>query len=118
MIRRQLADPAEISDGIFPTPAGEKPTRRLLEEDCTDEEQAGWDQLDSKGDDPLLVAGSQSFTDAVLLGLASEGDIKSMAYIDPEAHQTTNLPAQLVHSNQSSSNRGWSHLGNVDGSDI
>lgn len=73
VIRRQLADPAEILNGIFPTSAREQPARRLFEENCTNEEQTGWNQLHSKGNDPLLVAGSQGFTDTVLHGLASEG---------------------------------------------
>lgn len=66
IILGQLTDPAKVLNSILTTAAGEQPTGRLADEDTTNQQEAGRDQLDSEGDQPLLVAGSQSLGDTIL----------------------------------------------------
>lgn len=45
----QLADPAKVLDGFLATATGEQPTGGLADEDATDQQETGRDQLNSEG---------------------------------------------------------------------
>lgn len=62
----QLAHPAEVLNGLFAATTSEQPTRRLLDENASDDQQASGDQLDREGNQPLLVARGHCGTDTVL----------------------------------------------------
>lgn len=62
----QLADPAKVLDGFLATATGEQPTWGLADEDATNQQETGRDQLDSEGNQPLLVARSEGFGDTIL----------------------------------------------------
>jgi hypothetical protein len=75
-------------------------TRRLLDEEETNKHESGWDELDSKRDDPLLMSWFHCCRDTVLSGVSSIGTISyRMAYIDPETDDTADLPSHFIESN-------------------
>lgn len=62
----QLADPAKVLDGFLATATGEQPTGGLADEDTANQQETGRDQLNSEGNQPLLVARSEGLGDTIL----------------------------------------------------
>lgn len=62
----QLADPAEVLHRLAATILEEKPARGFLDPQCTSEKHTGRDDLDGKGDDPLLMVLGHVLFNAVL----------------------------------------------------
>lgn len=96
MVGGDLADPAEVLDGLLAAATQEQPARRLFDEEKADNQKARWNQLDGKGDQPLLVAGSHGLLHSVLLESAMIVDCRYAVgdtYVDPETHETADLPS-------------------------
>jgi hypothetical protein len=75
------------------------PSRRLGQEDGRDSEHTTGDELDGKGDEPLLVAVGNSLNDAV---------------VDPETDDCSDLPTSFINSDQSTSDSRGRNFGDVN----
>ncbi|KAI6764070.1 hypothetical protein HG530_007859 [Fusarium avenaceum] len=75
------------------------PTRRLLDPEGAEKQHAGGNELNSEGDDPLLVARSHGLSKSI---------------VDPEAHKATNLPAQFVDTDEATTDSRRRQLRAVD----
>lgn len=62
----QLADPAQVLDGLLALVVQEEPAGRLWQQERADQEQSRRDQLHSEGDDPLLAALGETFLNTKL----------------------------------------------------
>lgn len=100
VIAVEVPHPAQRLHSLLSLPLGEKPSRRLWDEEGADEKQAGRDELHGKRDDPLRVAGLHGAVDAV---------------VDPETNQAADLPAEFVDADQPTANGGRRQLRDVYG---
>lgn len=70
VVCRQLSDPAQVLDAFLTLAADHQVSWRFADEEYTEKQEARRDQLDSKWDDPLLVAFGECGLHAVLCLLA------------------------------------------------
>lgn len=95
----EVTNPAQVLDSLIAVTARELPTRRLPQPDCTDEKQARRNKLNSEWDHPLASRRCHGLNKPI---------------IDPEAHETTNLPSKLVNTDKSSTDRRRRKFRDVD----
>lgn len=100
LVACKLADPAKVLQALLTSALGEKPARSLLDPDTADQEKTTRDQLNGKGDKPLLVVRGQSLADSV---------------VDPETDKTTDLPPKLVDTDETATDSWRGNLRDVDG---
>lgn len=87
----EVADPAEVGHGLVPLALGEEPAGRLLDPEGSDEKHTGRDELHSEGNNPLGPARRKGGADTI---------------VDPEADKATDLPSQLINTDETASNSG------------
>jgi hypothetical protein len=102
VIGRKVSNPQKVLETLFSLALGEQPTRRFLEPDRTKGKHTSRDQLDGKWDDPLLMVAWKRLGDAIIY---------------PESDQPTYLPAQLVDTDETTSDGRGCDLRDVDGDD-
>lgn len=98
-----LADPLEVVERQFALALGHEPSRRLADEEKTNEHHPRWNQLDRKRDQPLAMTRRHGDRDAI---------------VDPEADQATDLPAHLVQADETAADGGGRELRDVDGREV
>jgi hypothetical protein len=104
LLRREVANEAQVLDGFVPAVPRDQPTRRFFDEEGnTGEEESTRDELDGEGDEPLL---------------ARRRDVLSDTVVDPESDETTDLPSDFVHSDELTSNSGWRDFRDVERSQV
>lgn len=100
--RFEVSDPAQVLDGLLTAALAEEPAWCLSEHQTANQNHAGRDELDGKGNEPLCAAFRQSLADSK---------------IDPEANQATCLPTELIKTDETTSD-GWRcNLRQIDGND-
>lgn len=82
----EVPDPAEVRHALLALTLHEQPAGGLLDPDGAEQEQAAGDELDGEGDQPLGVVGREGCVDSV---------------VDPEADKASDLPPELVNTDQS-----------------
>lgn len=100
VVSRKISDPAKVLECLVASVLGEEPTWAFPQKEGTNQKASTWNELNSEGNEPLAVAGSHSGVDSI---------------VDPETDQTTNLPAKLINTNETTSNGRWCKLRDVDG---
>lgn len=101
--RAQGSDPAKVLEGKLAAALAHEPSWRLLNEEETDEHKTSWDKLDGERNKPLLVGWCHGLRDSI---------------VDPEADKSTDLPAKLVETDETTTD-GWRcELRNVDRSQV
>lgn len=100
VVRGQVAQPAEILDGFLALATLEEPSGRLLDQEATNHEETGRNDLNGKGDDPLGMGGSHGAVNTVVDPLDEVSklgaDLGSLWAATYESDKATNLPGHFV----------------------
>lgn len=100
MVGREASQPRQVPESDFVAVTGSEPSWRLVEECGTDSKKTSRDELDRKSNNPLLVR---------------LGNVQVDTVVDEETNDGSDLPTELVETNETTSDSRRRDFGDVDG---